>query len=395
MNRATETSKKRAIWGAALALSLILNLVLGFYYLAGKRWAQAGRPNAPDPKGPSVSDLAAARPPAPAAAAPWVWADLATLSFHSLHARLLESGCPEHTVRAILGVVIDREYRPRLAQLFARMQENFWDQQVVVKTSRPAPKTPEADAATHEFATLMREREQLRRALAEASRPNSSRDDPDPRLNFLTLEQQGRLQQQQEALRHLRQDLRAQGFDSADVEKEVEALKAQHAEERRQFLTPSELEQYGLRNSRFNYVVQDLYDFDISDQERKTIIQLHEAHDGRVPDGVLEEALGAERAAAYKRARDPAYAALCRVGDYLSLSPSQAQAVYALKLEVETRAKAIRSQPGLRAAERSAMLNGLQAETLAGLAKHFGPTGRDLYLKNGGWWVNQLGQAQH
>lgn len=64
----------------------------------------------------------------------WRWENLSTLDFRTLRNRLLAAECPERTIRAILEIMIDREYRPRLMDLFGQIQGNFWDQHVVAKT---------------------------------------------------------------------------------------------------------------------------------------------------------------------------------------------------------------------------------------------------------------------
>ena len=317
------------------------------------------------------------------------------MSFHTLRARLAEAGCPERTVRAIIQAAILAEYRPRLAELFRQSQGDFWERHVVVKSARSAPQTAEQTAARNEFAALQQERDRLLRELAgpDWDHPAAVREadaGDNPRLSFLSPEKQALLQAQEAAIRELRQDLRAQGFGQSEVENEVRDLKRQQEQERQEWLTPAEAAEYDLRHSRFEYVVRNLYGFEPSAEERQMIIRLHEAHEGRVPDPELRRALGADRAAEYKRARDPAYCAIHRVAEHLRVPEKPRHDLYQIKLDAETQANSIREQAGLSPTQRARLLRSLAAETDTAVAQRLGAAGRDLYLKNGGWWIQQL-----
>jgi hypothetical protein len=162
-----------------------------------------------------------------------------------------------------------------------------------------------------------------------------------------------------------------------------------------QFLSPEEIEEYRLRYSRYSHVARNLYSFEPSSQERQALIHLHEAYDGKVPDGELGKALDNEQLLEFKRARDRSYEAIYQVGSYLKLPAEQIIRVYELKQASEERAKAIRGQPELNNRQKAELLRALESETLTGLASEFGPEGRNLYLKNGGWWMQGLTELEN
>ena len=397
-DRSTNVVPPRAqpFWTTALVLSAVLNLVLLLHLRARhvpgaasvvpteESFAQPGNRAEAVPNPPKTDRLE------------WHWDNLASLDFRTLRSRLLETGCPEHTVRAILEVAIDRKYRPGLADLFRRTQTHFWEQQVVVKTGRSVPRTPEQTKAEQAFSLLQQERDRVMKELVgpdwdrQGSPRLQDREQTDPRLSFLSEEQRQRIEEQQKAVSELRQSLSLQGIPEADVNMQMKSLQAEHELEWSQFLSPEEAEEYRLRRSPFNHVAQNLYSFEPSSHERQAIIHLHEAYDGKVPDAELEKALGSERFVQYQRARDRSYESIYKVGSYLKLPEEQMIRTYELKQAAEERAKAIRGQRDLDNSQKAELLDTLEHETLEGLAIQFGLEGRDLYLRKGGWWVNEL-----
>lgn len=392
----------RQYWLAASIISLGLNLILLLQLLVRIGAERTLRHSTNKSIGLDSNRLnsveTSVSPPASEAA--WHWSDLSSLDFQSLRSRLQSMGCPEHAIRAILEVQINQEYRPKLAALFRKADGDFWEKTVAAKTSRKAARTPEQVEAGQAFEALRREKETRFQELlgpdwAPRGTPRHRYDlDPDPRLSFLSEEKRQRMEEQQGVLRELQQMLRTQGVAEADANKEVKALQAQQELDQAQFLSPEEAEEYRNRRSPYNHVAQNLYGFEPSSQERETIIRLHEAHanDSKVLDVELRKALGDERSAQFQRARDRNFESIYKVADYLGLPEERMISVYELKKSAEETAKTIRADRELNGAQRDEHLRALKEETLGGLASRFGPEGRDLYLKNGGWWVGGLGK---
>lgn len=386
-------------WMAALALSLILNLMLLLNFRARRNAMAASNLPPQNPIAPRHGqrpETTGAQQPAGLDRLEWRWDDLSILDFRTLRSELLAAGCPERTMGAILEVMIDLEYRPRLADLFGQMQANFWDQEVVAKTGRNAPRTAEQTNAEQAFSSLRQERERMMKELVgpDWDRPGSPRfrdsDQVDPRLSFLSEEKRRRIEEQQKAVAELRQHLRSQGVSEADANHQVKALQTDHEFERAEFLSPEEAEEYHLRGSVFNHVVQNLYSFEPSARERQSIIRLHETYGGKVPEAELETALGRERFVQFQRARDPGYESIYKVGSYLNLPEEHFIAAYELKQAAEQQARTIGGRRDLDKSQRAELLRSLQQSTLKDLSDRFGQSGRDLYLKNGGWWIKGL-----
>jgi hypothetical protein len=379
-----------------LFLSVALNLLLVLHLAAVRSNAPGSTQTAPisNPVRPKTS--IPEPDPSRSEGSGWDWLSVSTWDLTTLNNRLVQAGCPEHTREAIVEAALDQEYRHRKWQLFARVHANFWERVAVTKTSRGTPSTPEIQQAEAELGQLYQAANAKSQALLgrRYDGPRRHWDRPDsaeePHADFLSESQRQRLAAQEQEVARLRETLRSQGIPSQEEDAQVKALKAQHDLEQRPFMTEDEAGEYRARTSRFGYVLQHLYGFEPTARERQEIIRVYEAHDGRVPPAELEAVIGPERAKEFNRARDQSYAFIYRVSAGLGLGEEHATRVYELKQQVEIQAQSIRHTPGLGVGKRSELLRTLEQETLTSLDNQFGTAGRDLYLKNGGWWVKDL-----
>lgn len=392
-----------AAWTAALVLSLLLNVALALALVLNLRARRSDKPNAAPAQavvGTNTEGMSTAlvvpREGMVEVNAEWHWDALAALDLRTLKNRLEEAGCPEHVRRAIMSELVHQEYAPRLREAFDRAQEGFWDVQAVVKSGRRAPSSTDRARAEEAYAILRNERDRRMEELV-GGRWNRSgwpeirdRDEVDPRLSFLSPTQRQQLERQERAVAELRQALRSQGLTGPEEEQRVAELKAVHEAERATFLSPDEALELRLRRSPYDHVVQDLYSFEPTPEERRAIIELHEAHDGNVPAEALSKALGDGRAGQFRRARDNAYESLHKLGTHLQLPEEYILRVYELKVGAEEQARALRVRSDLTSAQKGEALRRLEQVTLGNLDTYLGPDGRDLYLRNGGWWVKAL-----
>ena len=321
------------------------------------------------------------------------WSDLSALDYHALRTRLLAAGCPQETAHTILKTVIDRAYTPRLIENFAKWRNDFWAEAVLIKTPRNLPQDPEKKKAANAFNSLLDERDNLLRQLGL---PDSDRhfplkfdeDETDPRISFLSDKKRRAIASQKREIFDLRKEWRQSGVSYEENEAKIGELQQQHEIERSSFLTPEEIEEHNLRFSSHSQVVQNLYSFEPSLEERKAIIQLYEAHQGKAPDAELEKALGIDRFRRFQRSRDEAYENIYKIGSSVNASEDQILRVFELKKSAEAQATSLRSRQDLAKPQRDELLRALHEQTLSRLTAEFGPQGRDLYLKDGGWWIN-------
>lgn len=383
-------------WTATLVFSLLLNLVLLFQL----RPDQPGLATEERQPPPLATELKTRKSALITGPAEWHWSDRLALDFRTLRSRLLAAGCPEHTVHAILETVINARYLPQLTDLYGKSQPDFWEQLAVIKTGRKLAKTVEQKKGEQSFNLLLKERAELLKELAgpgsDHGGPRPSRDDDqeDPRVSFLPTEKRHRIEEQQNAVTDLRQHLKALGADDKEIENQVKALRSLHDSELTEFLTQAEIEEYRLRRSPYNHLMQNQYSFESSHQERVAIVRLYEEFEGKVPDAALEEALGRERSIQFRRSGDGGYESMHRVGRHLNLTEDKINQAFELKQGAEARAQEIRNRRDLDRKQKAGLLRNLEQEARANLAGQFGPDGGELYLKNGGWWIQALGKLE-
>lgn len=389
---------RRRFFPVMLLLSLALNTFL-FWNIVARALptdstapAQTTLRNRNTPT--QTSETASASP-----AQPFHWSDVSALDPHVLRARLLAAGCPQDTVRLILETVIDRAYLPGLLDNFTKGRGDFWDEAVLIKTPRNTPRDPEKKKASNAFNALLDERDNLLRQLGL---PNSNRhfplkfdeDETDPRISFLSDEKRRAIASQKREIFDLRKEWMQADVPYLEIEAKIAELQRQHTIERSSFLSPEEAEEYNLRFSSHSHLVQNRYSFQPSPEERKAIIKLYEEHQGKVPEAELEKALGTDRFNRFRLSRDEAYESIYKTGSSLNASEDQILRVFELKKSAEAAAQSLRARQNLSTPERNALLRSLYDDTLGRLTKQFGSDGRDLYLKDGGWWINNLQPAQ-
>jgi len=178
-------------------------------------------------------------------------------------------------------------------------------------------------------------------------------------------------------------------------------------------LTPAELEEYRLRNSRFANLRLSLANFDASEAELRDMVRLQEQAaasadptnpnvDSRVKDRATADAqaradiknlLGDERYTQFQRAQDNRYLELVQVADRLALAPQAAVDAYETRRAAEDQARQLRADPSLSAEERAAGLRALRADVEQSLTSAFGASAFEIYKTRSGQWLGQLDPA--
>ncbi|HTU02809.1 MAG TPA: hypothetical protein VMG58_13365 [Candidatus Sulfotelmatobacter sp.] len=99
----------------------------------------------------------------------------------------------------------------------------------------------------------------------------------------------------------------------------------------------------------------------------------------------IQEILGADRFAEYKRDTDPACLAVSRLAERLDLPPTAAQ-----QDDIGGRADATRRDQSLASADKSSQLAALADEATGKVAAVLGGHGLAAYRQAGGWWIRNL-----
>jgi hypothetical protein len=329
------------------------------------------------------------------------WDDFVGLDFPTVRDRLRAMSCPERTAQAILATELQIEYGPRLRALYREQTDDFWETAVLIKTPRKPSRTAEQEEARHAYQSLSGEMAALATELLGPEWRHRRRDRyddsnaSDPSVNFLSEEKRHRVIEQRKEISDLRQELRSQGMPEQEIQSHVETLQAEQDNDRAQFLSVEELDEFRLRTSKYAYIVSNLYGFDPTRAEIREILRLNDLHAGKVPEDELHSLLGDERFTQFQRARDPAFHAIYKVGSHLGVAAEQMAEVYDVKRKTENVAKSIRANQELPFEQRKLALEALRSETDSATATYFGETGRAIYRKNGGWWIDGLAAVEN
>ena len=398
----THPRRHRSLWAIVLILSASVNLIL-LWQLGPRRESDAlptGQTGSLAEPPSHPVETVPVETPSSTSRVELRWDALSNLDLRTLRARLLAMGCPEHTVKAVLEMAIHDAYSLQMRALYCQQAGDFWENAVVAKTRRRQRPTPQQDEARQKLGELENERRILMDELVgqnwDRRRPGRlldqfvDRDSGDPRLSFLPEAKRQRMLEQDRAISELRQNLRSQRMPEEEVNRHLKVLQAEHNAERAQLLSAEELDEYNLRASSQAYFVKELYGFEPTSDERRAIIRLEEAYDGKAPETELQKLLGDERFAQFQRGRDPSFHSIYNFASNLGLGEDRMIAVYELKQNAERLAATVRTKASVPLGQRRATLEALRQQTEAAIGSHFGEAGREMYKRSGGWWMERL-----
>jgi hypothetical protein len=209
----------------------------------------------------------------------------------------------------------------------------------------------------------------------------------------------------------------ARGMILKEDEEKIALLEKEQRADIEKLFTPSELEEYDLRNSPLsNRLRMELSAFNPSEEEFKTLYRLYREA-GNNPNGTLTEAtssqpgaavrigrvpqsqellnavvqaLGPERAAEYQQARDPAYQQASRLLERLNLPAALAADVVSTQQDLQSRVNEVQRDRTLSADDRTAKLTALAAEADSRFTATLGARGYEVYKRYGGNWVTRI-----
>lgn len=210
----------------------------------------------------------------------------------------------------------------------------------------------------------------------------------------------------------------AKGVLLAEDREKLAYLDREQKADLAQILTPEEIEQYELRNSRTaNQLKARLNLFDATEQEYVTLYRLQKSFDERFPgDGFysfapsqeqmrarsesqqqltrdIEAALGPERFREYRIKTDNDYRQVSALAERLKLPDNAAVEVVTLKLETQDRVRSLLTQPPKGMAEKDAreqiqtQLGAMTEEVATRLEHALGPEGYAAYKDRAKNWI--------
>ena len=384
-----------------LAVSLLANVAL----LTLLGWRGDTTPTS----GPASTSSSSHRsnPTAPADYAatldPRLWPALVTDDSLVLRARLRAAGFPEDLVRAAAKAMVASRFAARRREIEGPLPDvPYW------KTRLPRYDS----AVTTALEALSRERETLNRQLVA----DDFRHPLPSLITDLRRDYEAYAPGKAEALLRLRLDYDAQRKDRDDrlspreKEARIALLEKEERADLARLLSPRELEDHDLRNSRTAVVLRyKLGTFNPTEAEFRTLHSLLFPLDNsglsRTTNGAEAEAkfaakdavdlqirtaLGDARYGDYVRAQDENFGRVTALVQRLALPPATANRLYDLEHRTRHQADALQNDAALSAELRNAQLAALTASTAAALTATLGPRGAEAYRQNTGEWLKIL-----
>lgn len=384
-----------------LAVSLLANVAL----LTLLGWRGDTTPTS----GPASTSSSSHRsnPTAPADYAatldPRLWPALVTDDSLALRARLRAAGFPEDLVRAAAKAMVASRFDARRREIEGPLPEApYWKSRL-----------PRYDSAvTTALEALSRERETLNRQLVA----DDFRHPLPSLITDLRRDYEAYAPGKAEALLRLRLDYDAQRKDRDDrlspreKEARIALLEKEERADLARLLSPRELEDHDLRNSRTSVVLRGhLGTFNPTEAEFRTLhsllFPLDNSGMSRTTNGAEAEtyfaakdavdrqirtALGDARYDDYVRAQDDNFGRVTSLVHRLALPPATANRLYDLEHRTRHQADALQNNAALSAELRNAQLAALTASTAAALTATLGPRGAEAYRQNTGEWLKIL-----
>jgi hypothetical protein len=435
-------SKRLSLW-SGLSLGLNVMLALACWQL----WS--ARETAVAPSTPLPARISRQEPPQPTAIAKQVtrqkveegtdvlvsWADLASSDFFQYRDNLLAVGCPDRTIRDIIGSELDRWLRERWRPIIEVVQRDFWE--IAARDGRDG-----FDEIEAQLGELRQERDELLVAvLGEEMR------DPDLELKrrqerfvqhhgWLPEDIQARLfeldQKHEEAARSLWDEIRARTdghWTAEDHERLHEQLEAEHEAGRKAALGEW-ADEFELRRSHRAQWASRLVGFEPTEDEWRAVTQAGIDLDARLREtgstgagpqyerlmmerygfapksspgdvqaiaeaqaqyvSAVQAALGPERYADYQRAADQDFRQTRNVTQRLGLPDDVAIHAWEIQRSARVAADELRASEGLDDARRHAALEQIHVEAQSALQAALGERGYGTYMNHAGAWLGQL-----
>jgi hypothetical protein len=380
------------VLNGCIALSLVLNLVLGALLLAGR--------SAPRTAAPAASPTPIVRAGGPVVSAD-TWENLRHADAKAEITQLEAAGFPPEVVRAIVGAELGVQMMARRRALTAETENRpFW------KNAVQDPRQLQA------LRQLSREQEKTSRALFGDIEDVDS--DPNYKLYQarlvagLSAEKAADVKRIVREFNDRRQDIYAAGTILPADRAKIAALEKEQRAAIAAALGPADNETFELWNGRTTGNLRyQLGSFNPTEAEFLTIYRLQRPYDDQYGDmfqsGVavtaeqqrqrseaqrllneqIKIALGPERAADYERSTDFSYQQASRLAERLELPATAAIELWQTQKDILKRY----AETGGASPEQNAAL---AAEAKTKLTALLGPRGFDAYRRNGGEWLRTL-----
>jgi hypothetical protein len=355
------------------------------------------------------------------------WLDIQSADLKQLVRRLREAGCPDETVKDIVVAEVNRIYAARNRELWPeRYDDNakFWKTQNNRYNSEQQKKQRESWRKDRE---LQKEKSALLVELLGVDPEKQQRIEDgydefyfnwqERQVSFLPESKRAAAQKILDEFQDKQQEMYAanQGIHDAQSRAEQKQLEAEKLAALAGILSPSELRDYELRQSQTaSQLTHDLRGLSLSREEYEAIFDTKKKYGdsiynygdlGKEGQKQAEEnmkamkadlaaSLGADKFKEYERGTDYYYRQLQSLAKKNDLPAETAGKVFDYKSTAEDTVKQLRANKDMTNEQRQTALQQIRAETEDTLMKTLGEKTYKSYIKNGGWWINNIAPQQ-
>ena len=355
------------------------------------------------------------------------WLDIQSADLKQFVRRLRDAGCPDETVKDIILAEVNRRFATRTQELWPERYEAkpFWK----VDNNRRYNSEQQKKNRTQwrKDRELQKEKSALLVELLGVDPEKQQRIEDgydefyynwqERQVSFLPESKRESVLQLLDEFQGKQQEMYAAnaGIHDAQSRAEQKQLEAEKLAALAQILSPSELREYELRefaisrqtgrNTSLSELSREefesLFDInkkfgdsihswgDLTKDERKAA----EANKAAMK-AEMTAALGEPKVKEMERAADYYYQQLQRLAKKNDLPVESAGKVYDYKSTAEDTVKKLNSNKDMTGEQRQAALQQIRTETEETLKKTLGDKAYKSYLKNGGWWINNIAPQQ-
>ena len=355
------------------------------------------------------------------------WLDIQSADLKQLVRRLREAGCPDETVKDIVVAEVNRIFAARSRELWPERYEDntkFWKTQNNRYNSDAQKKQREQWRKDRE---LQKEKSALLVELLGVDPEKQQRIEDGYEEMYNWYEQQVAFlpESKREAAQKILDDFQDKqqemyaantGIHDAQSRAGQRHVEADKLTALAQILSPAELRDFDLRQSQTaSQLSHDPRSVSVSREEYEAIFDIRKKYgdsiynygdiEGKEARKQVEEnmktmkaelatALGADKFKEYERGTDHYYQQLQRLAKKNDLPTNTAGKVFDYKSTAEDTVKKLRDNKDMTNEQRQAALQQIRTETEATLKQTLGDKAYKSYLKNGGWWINNISPKQ-
>jgi hypothetical protein len=348
------------------------------------------------------------------------WAQLESEDYKTYIARLRSISCPEQTIRDIIIADLDKLLAPEIQALRGRRKDlKYWDSEEEemannVDSREVARKAAEVERRKRDILRELVNADLLRERLLSKGED----DYYERRLNWLPEDRRQQLRGLLERYDDEEQRIRDKEIEEGEPlsitdRAQLRVLKQKREAELNSQLSPEERVQYDLWISpTANNVRYALYGMNATEQEFQSVYQARKSfedrwsrHDPDLLDSAsraqmeqdkqkmeetMQQSLGEQRYAEYKRGEDEDFHRLNSVVSRFKLPREKAGEVYGYKkVALDFRAQ-VRSDPQLTLQQKDEALRAIAGETEASVKAALGDKAFRYYIRSGlGEWMRE------